>query len=51
MHLTSVYVLFKGNYSDSLSDAQVATELQPTYLRAIVIGRVGAFLSSFLKIP
>ncbi|KAL9981485.1 hypothetical protein ACROYT_G010192 [Oculina patagonica] len=33
----TVYFL-KGNYPDSLSDANVATELQPTYLKAIVIG-------------
>jgi len=32
--------LFTENYYDSLSDAQSATELQPTYLKAIVIGEV-----------
>lgn len=36
----SVSILFTGNYDDSLSDAIAATELQPTYLKAIVIGKV-----------
>ena len=28
-----------GNYHDSLSDAKAATELQPTFLKAIVRGK------------
>ena len=31
---------FKGHYNDSLSDAKVATDLQPSYVKAIVRGRI-----------
>ena len=31
---------FTGNYNDSLSDAKVATDLQPSYVNAIVRGRI-----------
>ncbi len=34
------FFVFTGNYSDSLSDARVATELQPNYLKAIERGMI-----------
>ena len=37
-----LYFYFKktGNHQDSLSDAKAATELQPTFLKAIVRGQI-----------
>ncbi len=33
-------IYLTGNYHDSLKDAKSATELQPTFLKAIVRGKL-----------
>lgn len=38
LNLNSNIYLKTGNYQDSLSDAEAATKLQPTFLKAIVRG-------------
>ena len=42
-------MLFTGNYSESLRDAKVARQLQPTYLEAIVRGNVHILLQNGAK--
>ena len=36
----SCLVFVTGNYKDSLSDANIATDLQPSYVNAIVRGEI-----------
>lgn len=38
LNLNSNIYLKTGNYQDSLNDAEAATKLQPTFLKAIVRG-------------
>ena len=42
-------ILKPGNYHDSLSDAKAATELQPTFLKAIVRGEYRCVVHVFKK--
>lgn len=37
--LTVCCTSLTGNYSDSLSDATLATEIQPSFVKAIVSGK------------
>ena len=39
-NLSSFIDAFTGNYNDSLRDAKIATELLPSFLKAIVKGKI-----------
>lgn len=46
LFLSRLFVLFKyipfvaGNYSETVSDAKIAIELKPSYLKAFVRGKI-----------
>ena len=43
---TSLLSSSSGNYNDSLNDAKVATDLQPSLMKAIVRGKISKKITS-----